>query len=178
MVGGWKKLSSKIVHKNPWYSVTEDRVVRADGSRGKFYVFKKDPGVVIIPFDGKGVYLVNQYRYTFRKRIWEFPSGKSESQDYLKEAKKEFREETGFTAKNWKYLGEFACGPGHTGHMGKVFLAQDLTKGVHKREPAEIGMIVKRFTIREVARMIAKGKIFDSWAITAFYFFMQYLKKI
>lgn len=173
----WKKLRSNKVFENPWFSLYEDEVFRPDGSRGKYYLLKKDPGVAIIPFDGKRIYLVNQFRYTFKKRMWEIPAGKAESKNYLAQAKKELKEETGLEAEKWTYLGQFACGPGHTSHIGKVYLAEKLKQEQHQREGGEADMIVKKFTLLEIDKMIAKGEIIDSWTIAPLYFFKQHLAK-
>jgi len=172
-----KKISSKIVHRNHWFTISENKITRPDGSRGKYFILHKEPGVNIIPFDGRNVYLINQYRLTLKKRSWEFPAGKSENHNYLFQAKKELREETGLRAGKWKYLGEFACGPGITSHMGKVYLAEKLKQGDPEREPGEIGMIVKKFSIPVIDRMIDSGKIIDSWTITSWHFFKQYLRR-
>ena len=173
----WKKIEGKAVHKNPWFWVTEDKVVRPDGKQDKYYlVHRKYPGVAVIAFDGKNVYLVNQYRYSFEDRLWELVAGKSESQDYLREAKKELKQETGLTASKWKYLGHFACAPGHTAFMGKVFLAEKLKPGTHRRDASEADMVVKKFPISHVDKMIRQGTIIDSWTITPWYFFKEYLK--
>src|SRR5258708_3384394 len=127
----WKKVSTKIVHKNPWYSVTADKVIKPDGSHGTFFVVRKTPGLVIIPFNGDKIFLVRQYRYTTQKTHWELPAGKSESTNYLSEAKRELKEETGFVAKQWIYLGYFEYEPGLSDQIAKVFLAKKLIKGDH-----------------------------------------------
>lgn len=33
----WKKIKSKVIHKNPWYQLREDDVLRPDGKKGKYY---------------------------------------------------------------------------------------------------------------------------------------------
>lgn len=171
----WKKIKSHKVHKNPWFSVYQDDVTRPDGTKGKYFYLGKTTGLVIIPFDGKKIYLVNQYRYTLKKRFWELVAGSIESNNHLTEAKRELLEETGFKAKSWKYLGEFLCAPGHTNHKGKVYLAQDLIPGEHQRERGESDMVMKGFTLRQLDQMIKKGQIKDSWTINALYFFKQHL---
>lgn len=173
----WKTLKSRRVHKNRYFSVYDDDVIKPDGSRGKYFILRKGAGVVIIPFDGRKIWMVNQYRYTFKKRLWELPAGKSESKNYLAQAKKELKEETGFTAGSWKYLGEFACAPGHSGHIGKAYLATKLIPGPHEREGGEADMRMTGFTLSAIDKMIAGGKIIDSWATTPLYLLKLYLQK-
>ncbi|MBI4050821.1 MAG: NUDIX hydrolase [Candidatus Doudnabacteria bacterium] len=171
----WKKLKSHEVFQNPFYSIYEDEIIRPDGSRGRYYILRKPPGVVVVPFDGKDVYLVEQYRQTFRRRMWELPAGKSEGKTFLAGAKKELKEETGMTGKKWTFLGHFACGPGHTSHLGKMFLAEGLHFGAHNREAGEQDMVVKKFSLPAVDKMIVQGEIIDSWSITSWFLFKQHL---
>lgn len=171
MRGKWKKINSKVVYKSPRFNILEDSVVMPDGSKGKYFYVQNSPGVAIIPFDGKKFYLVNQFRYVLSKRLWELPIGRAESKNYLAQAKKELKEETGFNAKTWKYLGMFYPVPGSGNAQGRVFLAQDLTLGQHNREPGESDMFMKGFTLKELEKMIIKGQIIDAWTISALYMY-------
>ncbi len=167
----WDIVEEKKVYENFLYQIIEQRIRRPDGSRGTYYILKKDPGVAIVPFDGRNIYLVEQYRPTFRKRMWEVPAGKSDGRALHETAKKELKEETGFAAKTWKELGEFACGPGHTDHIGMVFLAMDLVPGDHEREHSEQDMRMEGFSVDRVFEMIRSGEIIDSWTLTSLFLF-------
>ncbi len=63
-----KTISSREVYRNPWTSVREDVIERANGQRGIYGVIDKDPASIIIPLDvtaeGEFVYLIEQFRYT------------------------------------------------------------------------------------------------------------------
>jgi len=173
----WKTVSSKKVYQNRYFSVEEDDCIRPDGSPGKYYVMHRRHGVVAVPYDGRHLYLVNQYRYPCKRRLWEFPAGSAETEDYLSEAKKELREETGITAGQWTSLGEFFSGPGFSDHRGRVFLAEDIKSGEHAREEGESDIVVRKFTSEQVEKMIASGEILDSWTITSYLFFQQKIEK-
>ncbi|MBI4054018.1 MAG: NUDIX hydrolase [Candidatus Doudnabacteria bacterium] len=173
----WKKVAGRKVYENPFFAVFDDDVVKPDGSRGKYYVMRRKNGVVIVPFDGEKLFLINQYRYALLARTWELPAGASESDDLLSEAKKELLEETGYSAKSWTFIGKFDCAPGFTDHAGHVFLATGLHSGDHKREGGEVDMYMRGFTLAEIDKMISAGQITDSWTITSFYFFKQHLNR-
>lgn len=68
-------LGSREVYRNAWMRVREDQVRRADGSAGVFGVVDKPDFALVIPRDGHGLWLVEQYRYPVRRRAWEFPQG-------------------------------------------------------------------------------------------------------
>ena len=74
-----KTISSREVYRNPWTSVREDVIERANGQRGIYGVIDKDPACIIIPLEqtdeGEFVYLVEQFRYTVQERCVELPQG-------------------------------------------------------------------------------------------------------
>ena len=74
-----KTISSREVYRNPWTSVREDVIERANGQRGIYGVIDKDPASIIIPLEataeGEFLYLIEQYRYTVGGRFLEFPQG-------------------------------------------------------------------------------------------------------
>lgn len=167
----WKTISSKKVYECGRFSIFEDNVVRPDGSRTKYTFQKKQASVVVIPFDGNKIYLVNQFRYPIKRRSWELPAGRAENKNYLLQAKKELAEETGIRAASWKYLAQFAPSNGSSNHIGKIYLAQNLKFGKSNLEPGEADMFMQGFTLKEIDKMIKAGKIWDGWAIVPLYFF-------
>ncbi len=48
---GIKTISSREVYRNPWTSVREDVIERANGQRGIYGVIDKDPACIIVPLD-------------------------------------------------------------------------------------------------------------------------------
>jgi hypothetical protein len=58
-----RALNSRVVYENKWMTVREDDVIRADGSTGIFGVVEKPDFALVIPFDGHGFSVVEQYRH-------------------------------------------------------------------------------------------------------------------
>ena len=54
---------SREVYANPWMTVREDEVRRADGSDGIYGVVDKPDYALVIPLDGDRLHLVEQFRY-------------------------------------------------------------------------------------------------------------------
>ena len=73
-----KRIESKVVYKNRWMTVREDRVSRPNGDHGLFGVVVKPDFSLIVPFDGERFHMVQQYRYPVDGRYWEFPQGSLE----------------------------------------------------------------------------------------------------
>ncbi|NUT99650.1 MAG: NUDIX hydrolase, partial [Saccharothrix sp.] len=131
-------LGSREVYANPWMTVREDPIRRADGTTGIYGVVDKPDYALVIPLDGERLRLVEQYRYPLGMRRWEFPQGTAPERadtDPLALAERELREETGLRAGKLVELGLLDVAPGMSSQRGRVFLATELTEGFHEREP-------------------------------------------
>lgn len=167
-------LSSRVVYRNPWLTLREDQVERADGSRGVYSVVDGLDFAVVIPFENDGFHLVEQYRYPLGARSWEFPSGsfpEGVTGTPTELAAAELAEETGFTAGRLDRLGYLNPSNSITGQGCHVFLATDLTPGEPRRELSEQDMRQEWFPRAELERMLRDGVITDGPTIAAYLFF-------
>lgn len=162
----WIGTSSKTAHANPWYKIREDDVIRPNGTTGKYFVVETKPSVVVIPFDGERFYLVQQYRYPVSSFSWSFPMGWAEDDNYLAQAQKELKEETGMTADTWTSLGSFYGMIGIGTTICHAFLAESLHQGAHHREETESGMQLRSFNLRELKTLLSHGTA-DGYALSA-----------
>ncbi len=164
----WKTLSSKVVYRNPWYFVRQDRVIRPDGTRGTYDVVVSPDSVFIVALDDRGrVLLIGQQRYTTRMYSMEVPGGGSSGQPPLPAAKRELQEETGYVAKRWRKLGAFQSTNGMLCEIAHVYLAQGLRQTAH-HEQAEEGIDQMRWVSLPTAlRMIRRGQITDGQSMSA-----------
>ena len=124
----WKKLNSKIVYKNQWLQVREDRVIRPDGKKGIYSVVERPSVNFIIALDKKGaIFFIQEYRYPIKKTILQLPAGSTDkNKTVLASAKKELFQETGLKAKKWEKIGGFYLSPGHENIYANIFLATEL----------------------------------------------------
>ena len=177
----WRKLNSKIAYKNPYWHVVKDKVIQPDGNKGAYHFVQLNDfaSTFILDKDGKSTYLTRQYRYPVGKNSWENPQGLIDrGETPLQGAKRELEEETGFKAKWWKKIGFAYIANGLTNQGFHIFVAQDLAKGEQRLEGSEADMIVKKFPIVKVRKMIEKGEISDAPAIVTFHFVEKYLKRL
>src|SRR5208283_655228 len=76
MLAHWKKLTSKIVHKNPWWNYHLDSFQIPNGVKGEYHYVHTEGSSLIIPvIDNGKIILVNQYRYLRDRESIEFPCG-------------------------------------------------------------------------------------------------------
>ena len=168
-----KTISSREVYRNPWTSVREDVIERANGQRGIYGVIDKDPASIIIPLDvtveGEFVYLIEQFRYTVGGRYWEFPQGGWETAEVVPEelARGELKEETGLTAERMTELTTLQIAYGVMNQKHHVFLAEGLTMGEAAPDAEETDLVVRRVSVAEFESMILDGTIVDNCSVAA-----------
>ena len=177
MKQSWKTVSSKIIYSNKYFRIFEDGVKMPNQASGKYFFMHSKPALMIVPYDGKKVYMVNQYRYPLKRRLWEFPAGGLEKKNFLLQARLELKEECGITAGQWTFLGDIAPAAGRIRAQNKTYLAEKLTFGQSMLEGSEADLISKGFTVNEVKKMIKTGKIISGWTISAFYLFLLKTKQ-
>jgi ADP-ribose pyrophosphatase len=168
-----KTISSREVYRNPWTSVREDVVERANGQRGIYGVIDKDPACIVIPLDrteeGDFLYLIEQYRYTVGGRFLELPQGGWEVANVVPEelARGELKEETGLTAERMTSLSTLQIAYGVMNQKHYVFLAEGLTMGEPNPDAEESDLIVRRVKVAEFEQMIVDGIIVDNCSVAA-----------
>ncbi|MEV6350638.1 NUDIX hydrolase [Actinoplanes sp. NPDC051851] len=165
-----EKISSRVVYQNPWMTVREDGIRRADGSPGIYGVVEKPDFALVMPRWADGFWLVEQFRYPTGRRGWEFPQGgwaEGSTGDQRELAAHELAEETGLRAGTMTHLGHLCEAIGYSTQGFDVYLAEDLTEGEPDREITEHGMIHRAVTDREIAEMIRTGQMVDASSLAA-----------
>lgn len=168
-----KTISSREVYRNPWTSVREDIIERANGQRGIYGVVDKDPASIIIPLEkteeGEFVYLIEQFRYTVGGRFAEFPQGGWELAEVVPEelARGELREETGIEAERMTLLSTLQIAYGVMNQKHYVFLAEGLTHGEADPDLEEHDLVLRRVSVAEFEQMLLRGEIVDNCSVAA-----------
>ena len=101
-----------------------------DGKVVEREVIEHPGAVVVLPFDGKRIWLVRQPREVVGEQaLLELPAGKLDVEDEspLDVAKRELREEIGKSGGTWQSLTRFYVSPGFTNEEMHAFLATDLS---------------------------------------------------
>ena len=178
-----KTISSREVYRNPWTSVREDVIERANGQRGIYGVIDKDPASIIIPLEktaeGEFVYLIEQFRYTVGGRYSEFPQGGWEEAEVDPEelARGELREETGLGAEKMTLLSTLQIAYGVMNQKHHVFLAEGLSHGDADPDAEEHDLLLKRVSVQEFERMVLDGEIVDNCSVAAWGLYKIWLEQ-
>ena len=80
--------------------------------------------------------------------------------DLLESAKRELKEETGFTAHRWTNIARLHTSNSVTDEEGFVFLAEDLVAGETEFEETE-DLKIKKVPFTEAVRMVMDNQITD-----------------
>jgi 8-oxo-dGTP pyrophosphatase MutT (NUDIX family) len=174
----WQTISSTDVYNNPWIQVIHHEVINPAGKPGIYgKVSFKNKAIGIVPIDKEGyTYLVGQFRFTLNEYSWEIPEGGCPiGTDPLDSAKRELKEETGFTANKWTYIGRVHTSNSVTDEEGFIYMAEDLTAGETEFEETE-NLQIKRVHITEAINMVMNSEITDTISTTALLKVAQLLK--
>jgi ADP-ribose pyrophosphatase len=170
-----KIIESKKLLDTPIFSVTWDHAVDPHGFEIKRAIVRHAGSAVMMPVDDRGrILLVRQYRLPARKSLWELPAGRVDpGESLLQAAKRELREETGYTAKKWTKLVSFFPSPGFLEEKMTIFIAQDLTEG--EKEPMEDERIEQQWVVpKQLDGWIGSGEIQDAKTIIGFLTWKRY----
>lgn len=151
-------------------TLTEDEVEHRDGSRATFAVVRTRDFALVIPFDGERYTLVEQFRYTVGRRLWEFPQGSVTEPAGLSPRQVgeiELAEEAGLAALEWTHLGRLHAGYGRSSTAFDVFLAEALHAVPPRREISEQDMRTGTFTLEEIWDLVRRGLVTDSHTVAA-----------
>ena len=109
--------------------------------------------------------------------MWEIPAGKldSKSEDKLEAAKRELREETGYSAERWIDLGFLYPTPAYSDEAIKIYIAKDLQKGEQDLDDDEF-INVELIKLDKLVDMVMAGEIADAKTQLAILKADKYLK--
>ena len=167
------KLEEKTVKANYIYNgkvinVRCDDVILPNGNPSKREIVEHRGGVGIIPYDGKYIYMVKQFRYAFKEELLEIPAGKREFDEKpIETAKRELYEEIGATAKEFIYLGEFFPTVGYCEEIIYLYLAKDLKFTNRLHLDADEFLNVKKYEYTKLLEMVKNNEIKDAKTVIA-----------
>ena len=161
---GEKQIDSKLIMDGTVLHVYYDNVELPNGGKAHRELIRHVGAVCMVPLTDDGKVIVErQFRYPVDRVITEIPAGKldSKSEDHEAAARRELWEETGITAKDWKYLGTIYPAAAYTDEVLYIYLARDLTFGERHLDEDEF-LDVELMKIEDLVEEIMAGKIPDS----------------
>jgi ADP-ribose diphosphatase len=161
-----KTLTSKLLHKGRHFNFKTDEIQLPSGKTTTRDIVDHPGAVAIVPIldDGR-ILLVKQYRYTTGKELLEIPAGtleKGEAPDTC--ARRELKEETGYTAGSMKKILAMYMAPGYSNEVIHLYFATALKAGEsHAEEDEDISL--EAYSADELLDGIEKNTIEDAKTI-------------
>jgi ADP-ribose pyrophosphatase len=173
-----KVLSSESIFKGRVFSVQRDRVIEPSGLEVTKEVVVHPGSVVVLPvFPNGDILLVRQYRHAAGCYLWELVAGTMEQgESPLTGAKRELEEETGYTARRFRKLMDVFPTPGFLSEHMVVFACEGLKPGPARPE-ADERIQMRRFTLRNIERMMRTGRLRDTKSIAAILFYARFVRR-
>lgn len=159
-----QKTESERVYDGVLLHIDRDTVLLPDSSAAVRESVRHIGAVGIVAIDDSGrIILEKQFRYPVNDIILEIPAGKLDmpDEDRLSAAKRELREETGYTADCWTKIGDFFPAPAYSDEMITLFLATELHTGMTERDEDEF-MEVFSIPFRDAVDLVYAGGIRDA----------------
>ena len=155
-------IHGEVVYDGSFLKVRRDRVRLPDGSETAREYFRHPGAVVIIPLldDGK-VLLERQYRYPNDHVFIELPAGKlGYGEEPLLCAQRELREETGYSATDWRFICTIHNAIAYSDEHLDIFLARGLMSGKQQLDPGEFLELIS-VSPEELMTWVRQGQITD-----------------
>jgi ADP-ribose pyrophosphatase len=169
-------VSSERVHSGRIIHLDRDTVRFPDGSTGQLEMVRHPGASAVVPFldepraPDPRIHLIRQFRHAADGFIWEIPAGRLDPGETPATcAQRELEEEIGMTADVLARLTTIYTTPGFTDEKIHLFIAHELKKGSHRREPDEF-MEVQTRRWSEVMNMMRVGEIVDAKTLVALMF--------
>lgn len=172
------QVDTEAVFDGALLKVWRDRVLLPDGTFG-YREYIRHPGTVVIVacLDDGRLILERQFRYPLGRAFLELPAGKIDPGEAVERcAWRELREETGYEAGSWAYLGVMHPCIGYSDERIEIFLARDLTHVGHARDEGEF-LEVHLLTLDEAVSAVHAGQITDGKTISALFRALPFLQE-
>ena len=114
------------------------------------------------------ILVVSQFRFGVRKTTVEIPAGLIEpGETPLEAAIRELKEETGYTTRDWKYLGWVEANPAFLNNRCHMWLANNVIKNYSPELDESEDVLVNNLSIEELFGEIREGRMRNSLTLLA-----------
>lgn len=166
----FRTVGSELLVDAPIIAVRRDDVVMPGEVVAQREIVEHLGAVAVVALDENNrVAMVEQYRHSVAKRLWELPAGLLDvkGEEELSGAQRELQEEAGLAAEEWAVLTDLVTSPGFCEEAVRVFLARGLSSveklAAEGDEEADMGFAW--VPLEEAVERILAGEIVNSIAV-------------
>lgn len=163
-------VASSVEYIGKIWSIVKQTFKLADQEVTRDYLQHMGAVAVVAVNEKDEVLTIHQYRHPVAANLLEIPAGLLDypEESPIEAAKRELKEETGYTANLWWTLCDFCTTPGSSTEAVRIFLAKDLTfEGFNSSilDDEESELDPKWIPVAQLMEAIARGEISSPTAV-------------
>jgi len=172
-----KKIDSEKIYEGAILNVRRDQVTAVKGTAYREIIEHNGAVAMVALTDDGQIIMVRQFRYACGRTVLEIPAGKIDKgeTDPEQAAIRELKEETGYTAKQIRYLGKINTSVAYSEEVIHIYAMTGLTPGAQDLDEDEALEIIQ-YPFAEAYRMAAHGELVDVKTIAALLMAKEQLK--
>ena len=165
-----RRLSSRLVYDGKLLKVHSDTVRLPDGSTSEREWIDHPGAVAVLAVTDAGeLVMERQFRYPLGRDMIEVPAGKIDpGEDPLATAKRELKEETGYTAAEWTHVATIHLAIGYSNEHIEIYLARHLSHEGAQLDDEEF-LEVLTLPLATALAWVREGKITDSKTVSTLF---------
>ncbi|MEH0146059.1 NUDIX hydrolase [Corynebacterium sp. Q4381] len=169
MTHNFEVTQSTLLVDAPIIALRRDTLTMPGGKEADREIVEHFGAVAVVAIDSSGrVAMVEQYRHSVGRRLWELPAGILDiaGEEELATAQRELEEEAGLAAGDWAVLVDLVTSPGFAEEAVRVFIARDL-RDIERpdAEDEEADMGFQWIALDEARAKVMRGEIVNSIAV-------------
>jgi ADP-ribose pyrophosphatase len=159
------RVNSESVYDGRLLKVKSDTVRLANGRHTTREYIQHPGAAMILALPEDKIILIRQYRYPLDRHFIELPAGKIDpGEDPLQTAKREFIEECGYEAAEWRHLTTLHPCIGYSDERIELYHARELTDVGRKLDDGEY-LDVMHVPLAEAFAWVREGRITEPKAV-------------
>jgi ADP-ribose pyrophosphatase YjhB (NUDIX family) len=175
----WEKVESREIADCRVFKVRED-VARSGDKTGKFYVIENPDWVNVVAMTKDfEVVLIEQFRHGTGEVILEIPGGMIDGDESPEAAaRRELLEETGYSAREFVFLGKSRPNPAIQNNWIHHFAAVNAEQTDAVKFDEHESVVTKLCPVMLIPNLIKSGEITHSLVLAALQYFSFYMMKV
>lgn len=164
----WETLDSQTAYECPGFTIENESVVLPDGTETEFDYLSEPAAVVVLPFTSEGeVVVIEEWRQAVKRVSRGLPVGSVEPADeeLATAARRELREETGYTADRVVHLCTTEPANGNADSVHHFFVAHGCAPTETQQLDFDESIRTDTTTLQELKDDIRTGEVRDGRAV-------------